>query len=77
MSKYFIYGIGFFIATLLIHAIVHGISKGKNKKWMIYTGPSAITCLCVIGIMKNEIAFLAAIIGFVIADEIGKAMGWH
>ena len=77
MTKYLIYGIGFFIATLLIQAVVHGISKGKNKKWMIYTGPSAITCLCVIGIMKNEIALLAAIIGIVIADEIGKAMGWH
>ena len=77
MNKYFIYGIGFFIATLLIQAVVHGISKGKNKRWMIYTGPSAITCLCVIGIMELEIAFLAAIIGFVVADEIGKAAGWH
>lgn len=77
MTKYLIYGIGFFIATLLIQAVVHGISKGKNKKWMIYTGPSAITCLCVIGIVEHEIAFLAAIIGFIIADGIGEAVGWH
>ena len=77
MSKYLIYGIGFFIATLLIQGIVSGISKGKSKKWRVYTGTSVITGMCVIGLMQQEIAFLAAIIGFVIADGIGEALGWH
>ena len=62
---------------MLIQWIVHGINKGRGKKWHIYTGTSAITGLCIIGIMQHEIAFLAAIIGFVIADGIGEAVGWH
>ena len=77
MSKYLIYGVGFFIATLLIQSIVHGINKDKNKKWQIYTGPTVILGLCVIGLIQQEIAFLAAIMGFVVADGIGEALGWY
>jgi len=73
MSKCLIYGIGFFVATLLIQRIVHGI----NKNWLVYTGTSVIIGMCVFGIMQKEIAFFAAIIGFVLADTIGAALGWH
>ena len=77
MIKYIVYALGFFIATLLIQWMVFRISKGNGGKWQIYTGPTAIISLCIIGLIEREIAFLAAIIGFVIANEIVVALGWH
>ena len=38
----------------------------------IVTSPS-----CFIGIINNKIGYLAAILGFICANEVGKAAGWH
>ena len=67
----------FFAITFLIQLIIHRISKSNNKKWMIFTGTSAICGICIIGVMQQNIALFAAIIGFVLADEIDRVLGWH
>ena len=40
---------------------------------------SYVRCLglCFVGIINNKIGYLAAILGFICANEVGKAAGWH
>ena len=33
--------------------------------------------LCVVGIVNHRTEYFAAILGFICADEMGKAAGWH
>ena len=49
-------------------------NHGPNGVWV---GNSAIMVLCVVGIVNHRMEYLAAILGFICADEIGKAAGWH
>lgn len=71
------YGIGFFLAAILvqyfIYRIRHNIPQDKNG---IMVGKNTIIVLCILGLIRNNIYFLSAIIGFVIADELGKLLGW-
>lgn len=58
-----------------IHFVkVRKVSKNWNKIW---TGTSAIVVICLLGIYSNNICYLAAVLGFAVADEIGKTVGWH
>ena len=78
MTEYILYGIGFFVCTLIIQYIAHKIRNNQNKgKYSFYTGVEVIIGLAIIGLIQGKIVFLAAIIGFVIADEFGKSLGWH
>lgn len=78
MLGFVIYGIGYFVVTLLIQYMLFKLRKnynhGPNGIWV---GSSAIIVLCVIGIINHKICYLAAILGFICADEAGKAVGWH
>ena len=78
MLELVIYGIGFFICTLIIQYILHIIRKNHNQGVNgIWVGNRAIIVLCIMGIIKHNIGYLAAVLGFICADEIGKAAGWH
>ena len=77
MSEMVLYGIGFFLITLLIQFLLSERNCRKNKQTTFWTGSSAIITICVLGIIDRNIHYLAAILGFVIADEIGKSAGWH
>ena len=78
MLGFVIYGIGYFVCTLLIQYMLFKLRKnpnhGPNGVWV---GTRAIIVLCVIGIINHKIGYLAAILGFICADESGKAVGWH
>lgn len=78
MMEFTIYGIGFFLCTLLIQYMLFKVRKnhnhGPNGVWV---GSRAILVLCVVGIMNHKIGYFAAILGFIFADEAGKAAGWH
>lgn len=78
MLELMIYGIGFFVCTLLIQYMLFKLRKnhnyGPNSVWV---GNRAILVLCVVGIINHNIGYLAAILGFICADEAGKALGWH
>lgn len=78
MFEYFLYGLGFFIITLILQFVLHKFRKNQNKgTGSIWTGTQAIVIIAAIGIINGQIQYLAAIIGFAIADEAGKSFGWH
>ena len=47
-------------------------NHGPNSVWV---GNRAIMVLCMVG--NHKIEYLVAILGFICADEAGKAAGWH
>ena len=78
MLEMILYGVGFFIMTIGIQALLHKVRKNGNKgEFAIWTGMVTTITICTLGIIMKNISFLAAVIGFVIADEIGKKMKWH
>lgn len=78
MFKIILYGIGFFVATLLFQCVLHKIRKNKNQgQSAIWVGCNAAILICIIGINRHDVNYLGAVLGFLVADEIGKQMGWH
>ena len=77
MLELTIYGIGFFLCTLLIQYMLFKFRKnhnhGANGVWV---GIEQLWC-CVVGIINYKVEYLAAILGFICADEAGKTAGWH
>ena len=77
LLKIFMYGIGFFLITILaqysIYKIRNNVPQNKNG---VMVEKNAIIALCMLGLISNNIYFLSAVIGLAIADEIGKIMGW-
>lgn len=78
MLEFILYGIGFFVITLLIQWLM---SKSKRKtgksRFTFWTGTEAIIGIAILGLLQGKIEYLAAIIGFAIADNIGSENGWH
>ena len=78
MLEMILYGVGFFLVTIGLQFLLHKIRKnGKKGQSGIWTGMVTTVTICILGIYMKNISFLAAIMGFVIADEIGKRIGWH
>lgn len=77
LLKIFMYGIGFFLITILVQYSIYKIRNNvpQNKNGVM-VGKNAIIALCILGLISNNIYFLSAVIGLAIADEIGKIMGW-
>ena len=77
LLKIFMYGIGFFLITILVQYSIYKIRNNvpQNKNGVM-VGKNAIIALCMFGLISNNIYFLSAVIGLAIADEIGKIMGW-
>lgn len=75
MLKTIMYAVGFFLITLLIQYL---LSKRKNKsKFIIWEGTSVITAICILGIVFQNTNYFASILGFIVADGIGREIGWH
>lgn len=78
MLEIILYGVGFFLVTIGIQAFLHKVRKNGNKgSTGIWTGMVTTITICILGIIMGKISFLAAVIGFVVADEIGEKIGWH
>ena len=77
MLELVIYGIGFFLITILVQYSIYKIRNNvpQNKNGVM-VGKNAIIALCMLGLISNNIYFLSAVIGLAIDDEIGKIMGW-
>ena len=43
----------------------------------MWVGKSVIIGMCVLGIITKNINYFAAILGFVLGDEVGKQAGWQ
>lgn len=73
-----LYGIGFCLCTLLIQGVLYKLRNKHNQgNTAIWVGNSAIIVICIMGLMTHNTNYFSAILGFIIADEIGKQMGWH
>lgn len=72
MLEMVLYVLCFFTITLLLQYIF-----SKEKKVVFWQGMNTVIVICIWGIITHNIACFAAILGFIIADEIGKAVGWH
>lgn len=71
MLELMIYGIGFFLCTLLIQYLLFKVRKNHNHEPNgVWVGNRAIMVLCVVGIINYKVEFICA-------DEVGKATGWH
>ena len=78
MLEIVLYGIGSFICTLFLQRVLHECRKNHNQgNNAIWVGNGAIIVICVMGLIMHNVNYYAAILGFVIADEVGKQMGWH
>lgn len=76
--EYWLYGIGYFILTLMIQYVLFKFRKNHNRgASSIWTGNTIVILLCVLGLLTQELNKFAAIIGYVLADWIGKEMGWY
>lgn len=78
MFELIIYAIGFFLITLLFQYLLHRFRKNGNRgQGAIWGGRSAAIVICVMGIVSKNTNYLGAVLGFLMADEIGKKMGWQ
>ena len=78
MFELILYAIGFFLITLLFQYLLHRFRKNRNQgQGAIWVGRSAAIVICVMGIVSKNINYLGAVLGFLMADEIGKKMGWQ
>lgn len=78
MTEKIIYGIGFFIITLLIQYLLHILRKDGNLMGStLWAGISVGIILCIFGIIQQDTNYFASIIGYVSADEIGKSLKLH
>lgn len=77
MFETVLYGLVFFLITLLIQYILSNIRKKRNGKSCFWIGTNAAVAICMLGIIFKEINYFAAVIGFLLADEIGQSNGWH
>lgn len=78
MFETVLYGIGFFLVTLLIQYICSNIKKKKHGIISsFWVGTNTVVVICIMGIVFKEMNYFAAVIGFVLADDIGKSKGWH
>lgn len=77
MLELTIYGIGFFLCTLLIQYMLFKFRKNIITEPMVCGLEIEQLWCCVVGIINYKVEYLAAILGFICADEAGKTAGWH
>lgn len=54
---YWIYGIAFFLITLLLQYLLRNYRK-KGGKFSIWIGTECVVIICMIGIIQKELYFL-------------------
>lgn len=68
----------FFIFTITAQWLLHRVRKNHNRgASAMWVGISVIIGMCVLGIITKNINYFAAILGFVLGDEVGKEAGWQ
>lgn len=77
MIEYIVYGIGFFIITIVLQYILSRTCIFSKKGIKIWRGKECIIGMCMLGILLNKMTFFAAILGFVLGDNVAISMGWH
>lgn len=76
MWEIMIYAVAFFLITLLIQYLFYKARRNRGKNNTFWTGRHTAIIMCTIGIWQEDVNVLGAVLGFLIADEIGKKLGW-
>ena len=78
MSETILYAIGFFIFTIFLQWLLHKVRRNYNQgNSAIWAGNGAIIVICVMGLMTKNVDYFAALLGFIVGDEVGKQTGWR
>lgn len=78
MFRIILYAVVFAVCTIFLQWLLFKVRRNHNKgRFAIWVGIEAIIVLCVVGLMTKDINYFAAILGFIVGDEIGKQAGWH
>lgn len=77
MLETILYVSGFLLVTLLLQYSLFKLRGNHNQSNPIWAGPNTVIVICVMGLVLRKVVFLAAVIGYVIADDIGKRQHWH
>ena len=78
MITIFIFALVFFMFTLIAQWLLHKVRKNHNRgASAMWVGTSVIIGMYVLGIITKNINYFAAILGFVLGDEVGKQAGWQ
>ena len=73
-----IYAVGFFAFTVFLQWFLHKVRKNHNQgASAVWVGTGAVIVICVTGLMTKNTNYFAALLGFIIADEVGKQAGWQ
>lgn len=67
-----LFGLGMLLVTLLIHYVLFRMKK-RTDFWM---GTSVVFVMCVLGLLSNDVGYLAGILGYIIGSDISKLAGW-
>ena len=78
MLEIILYAVGFFIFTIFLQWLLHKVRKNHNQgNSALWVGSGAITVICVMGLMTKNVDYFAALLGFIVGDEVGKQAGWQ
>lgn len=73
-----LYVAGYFLITLLLQFVLHKFRKNGNRgNGALWVGRSAVLVICIMGMLSKNVNYLGAVLGFLMADGIGKKMGWQ
>ena len=73
MLEIILYAIGFFIFTIFLQWLLHKVRRNHNQgNSAIWVGNGAI-----MGLMTKNVDYFAALLGFIVGDEVGKQAGWQ
>ena len=78
MLEIILYAIGFFIFTIFLQWLLYKVRRNHNQRSSaIWVGNGAIIVICVMGLMTKNVNYFAALLGFIVGDEVGKQAGWQ
>ena len=78
MLEIILYAIGFFIFTIFLQWLLYKVRRNHNQRnSAIWVDNGAIIVICVMGLMTKNVNYFAALLGFIVGDEVGKQAGWQ
>ena len=63
---------------MFLQWLLHKVRKNRNTgNSAIWTGNEIIIAVCLLGLMTKNVNYFAALLGFVVGNEVGKQAGWQ
>ena len=63
---------------MFLQWLLHKIGKNHNTgNSAIWIGNEVIIVVCLLGLITKNVNYFAALLGFVVGNEVGKQAGWQ